>query len=1689
MFSLIFTTLGQGKSVIGEIGEALSAVVGKNNAPIKFSDDFTNSLNNNIAYIKNYKDALDSGMSKTEAIATYLASASAEAKEYAYATNVAEISTENFARSQRAAEIATIAQTKSLTNVRSIIDTYNDGADKLGLTIDEFNNSVKESNSSLGTYLSSLNGTKATMGGYIKSLISAKLGTIALSIATAALNATISFGISIAIQGLITLISDWIHKEEKLIEKSEEAKSAIQSINDNLNANTKTVSDTAERFATLAQNVGALGKLTQNKGTLSTEEYEEFLSLSNQLAGVFPELTKGYDDNGNAILTLSGNVNTIVSSLDSLIDRQKQIANQEIVNQLPDLYGGFAVNVANARAEIEQASKEFDRINNAYNQLSKYNSMTFGFDIGGKYRDENDNIVDDINNVRNLAAALGLAIKEEQILETVNMYGTKQLKGTLLTIEGNIDDNFTSKLEDARKKLQYARQKLESELSSISSYINTWLQGELMYNKIDDPNLQSAVQQMILSFDPSSLPEGVDSDNWEAVSEWIRKNILFAISNIDNEEVANALSKLFNSDNLSLKDLNGFIDLIKNYFGEDSPVYLFIKPKIAEADDAAKLADEVKKKVKDEFDDKVDELSTDDLKIAAQLEVPDGVLLSWNKLCTRIKQAKKELSEAKVPEITVESTIKKLNSLSKGFEQADKIYKDVLDGNGFDVSLIADNKDFKEQFASLDSYEDFLATIVKYPNNIKKCQEAFNDLTTEYIIHSNILKELSDDNKQLVSDYLQTLGVENADTLVSEQLAANKRQLAIEKEKERIETELGVNATYAEIVAKMNEANATGTTAAAYAQLAIEKTATNAETITTLKDIEALENLANSANATTESLKKVARAKALMAEADEYEARKNKLIAEGADPRGISVAATNAYNYARWAQEEIAGLAAEIEYNKVDFGKYKVNYSGGSKTSKELASQAKEAERDKKKHKDVDWIEIRIERLQSAIDKLKNVASGAYNTIGEKLGASFKQIEKINEEINIQKEMYKAYMSYANSVGLSESLAKKVREGAIEISKYDSDTQELIESYKKWYEAALDCSDAVTTLHDDLAALYVDIFNNTKQDFENQISLLEQTQNEYQHELDVIDELSHLGGEKYYKLLQSYEREHIKILGRELDELQKKFDAAMASGEIEKYSDAWYDSKIAINGVKEAIANANIELERYANNLRSANWGRFDFAEERISQLIQEADFLIGLFDEEGLTDDKGQFTDKGWSVAGLHAQNYDVYMLQADDYAKEILRVNKELAKDPANTELIERREELLKLQQDSIKSAADEKSAIIDLVKNGIEKELSSLKKLIDTYNESLDSAKNLHDYQKNVAEKATEIANIQKQMAAYANDSSEEAKSKIQKLEVSLKDAQEDLQETEYDRYISEQKQLLDDLYAEYEETINSRLDEVDGLLSEIFSSVNSNADTIASTIRETAADVGYTLTASMAQVWNGQEKDVISKYGQELSEKLTTLNTVVADIFALAYDKGDANRDGSITVDDARFALRVAQGREKADAKTLRIADLNGDGKISREEAELILKKATGMKAYASGGLADYTGIAKVDGSKQKPELVLNPNDTLNFLSLRDYLRRISAKPVSIENGLDIQHDLITPIMNEMTDVSRIIRDISIPSAMNSMGDINIQIDHVQDYNDFITQLQHDPKAERMIQAMTLGQATGRGSLSKYGVSWK
>ena len=320
----------------------------------------------------------------------------------------------------------------------------------------------------------------------------------------------------------------------------------------------------------------------------------------------------------------------------------------------------------------------------------------------------------------------------------------------------------------------------------------------------------------------------------------------------------------------------------------------------------------------------------------------------------------------------------------------------------------------------------------------------------------------------------------------------------------------------------------------------------------------------------------------------------------------------------------------------------------------------------------------------------------------------------------------------------------------------------------------------------------------------------------------------------------------------------------------------------AMNEVKEAIDEANLSLLEYEKTMRELDWSYFDYGQERISQLTQEADFLIGLMSNSDLYDERGQFNEKGNATMGLHALNYNVYMAQADMYAEEMQKINKELAEDPYNTDLIARREELLKLQQDSITAAEEEKQAIKDMVEEGINIELDALKELIDSYTDTLDSQKDLYDYQKKIRDQTKELSNLQKQLSAYAGDNSEENRARIQKLQVEIEKASEDLDETEYDKYISDQKKLLDDLYLEYETILNMRLDDLDFLISDMINQANLNAGEINQTLWDVSESVGYTMTDQMTVIWGTATEAMrgyLEQHGLSLEEAIRSGLTVL------------------------------------------------------------------------------------------------------------------------------------------------------------------------------------------------------------------
>ena len=70
-----------------------------------------------------------------------------------------------------------------------------------------------------------------------------------------------------------------------------------------------------------------------------------------------------------------------------------------------------------------------------------------------------------------------------------------------------------------------------------------------------------------------------------------------------------------------------------------------------------------------------------------------------------------------------------------------------------------------------------------------------------------------------------------------------------------------------------------------------------------------------------------------------------------------------------------------------------------------------------------------------------------------------------------------------------------------------------------------------------------------------------------------------------------------------------------------------------------------------------------------------------------------------------------------------------------------------------------------------------------------------------------------------------------------------------------------------------------------------------------------------------------------------------------------------------------------------------------------------KKWKSAKAFKSGGLADFTGPAWLDGTTSKPELVLNAQDTKNFIALKDVLSRAMGATSNLgENYGDINYEI-------------------------------------------------------------------------------
>lgn len=682
----------------------------------------------------------------------------------------------------------------------------------------------------------------------------------------------------------------------------------------------------------------------------------------------------------------------------------------------------------------------------------------------------------------------------------------------------------------------------------------------------------------------------------------------------------------------------------------------------------------------------------------------------------------------------------------------------------------------------------------------------------------------------------------------------------------------------------------------------------------------------------------------------------------------------------------------------------------------------------------IDWIETAVERIERLIENVGKIADSTYYKFETRNDKLTEKIAMLTDEIDVQTAAYNRYVQEFNSVGLSYEYALKVQMGLIDIEHIvDEELKKQIDLYKEWYDKALQTADAIEDIRLTLLELYQTRFDNVSTEFDGLTGLI-------QNQIDLTDAYISLTEEEgyrissaYYNALSQQEESKLNMLQSERDALQRTLDEAVANG-IEESSEAWVEMKGSIDEVDKSIVESTKALVEYENTLRQMRWDIFNEGIEQISDLNSEMEFFIDLLDaNEDLFDkDTGKITANGTATMGLIAGQYNNYMIQANGYAREIEKINAQLVNDPNNKKLIDKQKEYNSLQRDAIKNAEGQRDAIKGLVKEGIDVEVNALNKLISKYTDMLDREKDAYEYQQSIEEKSKNITSLQKQLNVFGDSSSEENRLRAQKLRKELEDAQKDLQETQYDKYITETKTFLSDLQDEYENILMERLDNIDALVLDVIDSVNVNSKDIDKTLNTQADRVGYVMSEGLQNLFDTTK--AVSAYNAKFADTSANIFNVVQHMDEMLFrqiEHGDS----------------LANIRGYASGS--RYIGKSGMFWTNENSSEAIVRKSDG---------AILTRLNVGD-------MVLPTNATNNLWKMMNnpqaFFDRINDSASTILSGASNTNDV------------NVNMSITLPSVKN--------------YEEFKTALKADKNVERFIQEITFGQTMlNHGKLRKYSI---
>ena len=404
----------------------------------------------------------------------------------------------------------------------------------------QFCNSMQNSNTAFGKYIAGLNGAKASMGGYITSLVGAKVASFALQAATVAMNAALTMGISFLISAGISAIQKWINAKDELAEKVDELTSKFKEQHSELVKNKSSFQSQAARYSQLAKGVDEFGENI----SLTTDEYAEFLDISNSIAEQTPSLVKGYDAQGNAIIDYTGNVRDLTDAYEELIKKQ----NDSVLSK--DNYKDIEKDFKNAMKDAKSRDVGFFKTKASINEINALEALLSSNDLDSLIPELNSEYGANFNYLINELEKAG--VEKQKVGESAYDFVKRAVtedRDIVQRVVNNFNANLDAETEGMRSAAQAA-------LSKAFDFRDS------DYNDINDKT-QSLIRRVVDNFDAEQFDKIVQSG--QTVEEYIN-NMLDSFKNMSSGEATRLeaafdLQTEFNNGEISYGD---YIQGIKN---------------------------------------------------------------------------------------------------------------------------------------------------------------------------------------------------------------------------------------------------------------------------------------------------------------------------------------------------------------------------------------------------------------------------------------------------------------------------------------------------------------------------------------------------------------------------------------------------------------------------------------------------------------------------------------------------------------------------------------------------------------------------------------------------------------------------------------------------------------------------------------------------------------------------------------------------------------------------------------------------------------------------------------------------------------------------------------------------------------------------------------------------------------------